>query len=217
MPQRVYTIYLALDKRSFIGDDQHNSSLSVASDQVTNNGRILAEKSGASVTVGGQSPDIGALANNGQLVATNGGTLTLLAIDVTGNGRISVSNGGKLEMPFAATIGFNQFVDLGGQDGTTLAYNPIPPDFILPSIAAPIHDFGPTDTIDIQNFAPGTAEVIPLGTTNPTLEVINPIAPFTGGPFAETISLSGNYANYYFIAAPDAAGTGTDITVHPLT
>jgi hypothetical protein len=212
---------LALDKISFIGDDQNNSSLYVESYQGTNNGRILAEASGARVIVEGKSPLIGAFANNGQLVATNGGTLTLFAIDVTGNGLISVSNGGKLELPFAATIGSNQFVDLGGQASTTLAYNPIPPKGPIPfppsSLAASIHDFGPTDTIDIQNFAPGTAEVYPLGTTNPTLAVINPIAPYFGGPFIETISLSGNYANYYFTATPDAAGTGTDITVHPLT
>jgi hypothetical protein len=199
----INTQTLELDRMSFIIDNNVGFSGLYVSQGITNDGTICVEASGAVLQV------VNELGSSGQLVATNGGALELFTSNVTGaGGQVKVTNGGSLILS-QSTIGATEQVSFGGQDKTTLALDP------SSSVAAPLSGFLPTDTIDLLDFQ--ATNIALAGTVNPAIIAINAFYPITGGVPEEVIKLSGNYAHYAFTLSRDAAGTGTDITVHPAT
>jgi hypothetical protein len=152
------------------------------------------------------------LVNQGQIIASGAGELSLDA-NVTGNGSVSISDGGLLRLglnpanwgPFQighGSIAATQKVNMGGQDATTLNFDPS-----VSSIAATIAGFNFTDLIDLENFQGG---FVASGTKNPTLTFTSVE---TGIPHTFTLSFSGNYKGDTFSLVPDASGHGSLLLV----
>jgi hypothetical protein len=210
------------DRMSFVGIPAADTTggLEVTAVAYLNQGTIGAEAGGSNpgLELSGRPDNSGVpsqmnLVNQGTIIASGSGELSLDA-NVTGTGSISISDGGVIYLgqnpanwpSFEVghgSIAATQKVNMGGQDATTLIFDPS-----VSSIAATIAGFGFTDLIDLQNFQ---GFFVASGTKNPTLTFTSLVSGIPQGAF--TLTFSGNYKGDTFSLAPDASGHGSLLMV----
>ncbi len=200
-PAAIRQSEVVLDKMSFIGaSDERNGSLLVATDTLRNNGTVAGEAGGtgepaltvAPLSVAGRA----AFINNGHLILSNGGDGVLSNTDVTGTGNIAVSDASTLTLT-QSTIAASQKLDMGGEDATTLAFQPG-----QSTVLATIAGFGITDFIDLEEFL-GTITV--SGTKNPLLHLAGGVGG-GGTPVSFDLALKGNFKGDTFSLSSDDSG-----------
>jgi hypothetical protein len=185
-----------LDHTSFIGVRHSDAKLSLESVVIKNAGILEAKGHGADLVIAApiSSPHaIGSLDNEGSIIATDGGKVTLMQEGVGGSGDINLSHGGELDLSGKSTIQFGPKLDMGGRSGTKIAYDPNPgiPQADVPgsSINAEIYRFARTDQISLQDFSLGhIVSVLPTGTDDTTVS----FSGITGAssPFEQPFSFS---------------------------
>jgi hypothetical protein len=173
----VFDKVIVLDRLSFMGTSQINSSLNtsdfkdltIGSPMISNNGTIGSLSGdlvgGGKVHINPDTDDgsSGSLVNNGDLIAANGGSLQMINMTVSGDGKITMANGGKME--FINVTEF-QSIDLGGAAATELSFDPN-----QNALNGALTGFDLSDVIDLEDWT-GTFLVPPTSTVNPFLHLM---------------------------------------------